>query len=89
MGHYDCKECDASPHEAHSLDCSKAPKDWSDQLDGCDVCEVCGQLTKGGRLWARVSLAVTLLYTHGAMTATERDAVRNRITRLTKQQPAP
>ena len=30
MSHYDCKECDASPHEDHAPSCSKHPiPEWA------------------------------------------------------------
>lgn len=60
--------------------------DWTDQWDNCDVCECCGNLVSGGQLFNRLSLAVTMLYTEGAITAKERDAARNRLTKLSEKQ---
>lgn len=81
MGHYDCKECHAAVHEEHADNCSKK-RDWTSQWDGCDVCELCGNLVTGGRTFARMSLAVTTLYTFGALTSSERDKARARITKI-------
>jgi len=83
-----CTMCDGTGYKDHagfSMDpCdhvkNEAPKkDWASQWDDCDVCEVCGQLAARGRLWGRASSAITFLYTHGAITASERDAARKRI----------
>ena len=50
--------------------------DWTDQFDNCDVCEVCGNLVSSGQMVNRLSLAITLLYTHGLIGSAARDACR-------------
>lgn len=53
--------------------------DWTDQFDNCEPCEFCGNLVKEGRKFARLSLAVTELYTFGVLSARDRDIARKRL----------
>lgn len=53
--------------------------DWTEQWDGCDTCEVCDQLVAPNRQFQRANLAITLLYTLGALTEAEMDKAKYRL----------